>query len=450
MAHQRPWRGMPDLYPDSQDILPVETLERYTAGGFHPVNLGDTFQDGRYTIRHKLGFGGFSTVWLAYDQDASQWVSIKVKTAASSTEDLEQDSEVSIMRQLESCYAKSAQSGPMPFVRLLDCFHHVGPNGTHNCLVMELLGPSLSNVLDCYEYRRQTFRPDTVLRTSCQLLDALAFFHQAGFAHGDIYNSNVGFTCSFIESEEDLFDVIGDPITSAYENTEIPWSPELPKHLVACTAWPGWYESPDECLRLIDLGVAFPVANTVTDIAQPMDVRSPETFFIGSFDYRHDLWRAGCVIYSLYYQKRPFISFWEGGYLFTRILVEKLGPIPDDWQSKWEEMREQSQTLLVDEHRPELIIETFEPRRNAIILSCEDEDGEYEKDEHSEHDYAALESLLWVLKGLFQYKPEKRLSPREVISHIRSKWTDYRRESRLEEPTLEELTLEEPSLEETS
>lgn len=49
-------------------------------------------------------------------------------------------------------------------------------------------GHSISDVLECYEYRGQTLRPDTVLRASCQLLDALTFFHQAGFAHGGIAN----------------------------------------------------------------------------------------------------------------------------------------------------------------------------------------------------------------------------------------------------------------------
>lgn len=174
-----------------------------------------------------------------------------------------------------------------------------------------------------------------------------------------------------MKSEEDLFDTIGDPVTAAYTNTEIPWSPELPKHLVQYTVWPGWYEASDEDLRLLDLGLAFPVGNTVTGIAQPWDLRSPETFFIGSFDYRHDLWRAGCVvgifsaysnyltrsfhdipppgltvrsqIYSLYYQKRPFISFGGKDVWFIRKLVTKLGPLPDNWQNRWEDIQRQSQ-----------------------------------------------------------------------------------------------------------
>ncbi|KAI0414055.1 kinase-like domain-containing protein [Xylaria grammica] len=333
-------RVLPDLYEDAQDILPHEDLERYTAGGFHPVNLGDTFREGRYTIRHKLGYGGFSTVWLAHDRDAPQWVSIKVKSAAASTEDLDQDREISVLKQVERLYAESAGRQPMPCACLLDYFHHTGPNGTHNCLVMELIGPSLSHVLECYEFRGQTFRPDTVLRASCQLLDALDFLHQAGFAHGDVYNANVAFTCK-IRDEEDLFKIIREPDTADYTSDQIPWSPELPKHLVGCTLWPDWYEAPYEDLRLIDLGEAFPVDSTVASLAQPRDVRAPETFFIGSFDYRHDLWRAGCVIYSLYHRERAFKSgLGKDGY-FIAELTMKLGPLPDEWQDKWKELKEE-------------------------------------------------------------------------------------------------------------
>lgn len=46
---------------------PCEWAETYRPGGFHPVNLGDTFKDGQYRVIRKLGYGSFSTVWLARD-----------------------------------------------------------------------------------------------------------------------------------------------------------------------------------------------------------------------------------------------------------------------------------------------------------------------------------------------------------------------------------------------
>ncbi len=43
-----------------------EDLDRYRPGGYHPVSLGDMFND-RYVVLRKLGYGQYSTVWLARD-----------------------------------------------------------------------------------------------------------------------------------------------------------------------------------------------------------------------------------------------------------------------------------------------------------------------------------------------------------------------------------------------
>lgn len=43
----------------------IEESDYYHVGGYHRVSLGDTFDSGKYTVLRKLGFGEFSTVWLA-------------------------------------------------------------------------------------------------------------------------------------------------------------------------------------------------------------------------------------------------------------------------------------------------------------------------------------------------------------------------------------------------
>ena len=45
-----------------------EDWEDYVKGGYHPVHIGDTFSDSRYLVVRKLGWGHFSTVWLAKDK----------------------------------------------------------------------------------------------------------------------------------------------------------------------------------------------------------------------------------------------------------------------------------------------------------------------------------------------------------------------------------------------
>jgi len=45
----------------------AEPLHRYRVAGYHPVHIGDKYKEGRYEIIQKLGWGGYSTVWLAKD-----------------------------------------------------------------------------------------------------------------------------------------------------------------------------------------------------------------------------------------------------------------------------------------------------------------------------------------------------------------------------------------------
>lgn len=46
---------------------PCEWVEDYRPGGYHPVLLGDMFNNGQYKVLRKLGEGSYSTVWLARD-----------------------------------------------------------------------------------------------------------------------------------------------------------------------------------------------------------------------------------------------------------------------------------------------------------------------------------------------------------------------------------------------
>lgn len=45
---------------------PEEDHDRYRPGCYHPVHLRDVFND-RYVVVRKLGYGQYSTVWLARD-----------------------------------------------------------------------------------------------------------------------------------------------------------------------------------------------------------------------------------------------------------------------------------------------------------------------------------------------------------------------------------------------
>ena len=61
----------------SRESTAVCSLRPFHAGGYHPVKVGDLFRDGRYRVLSKLGWGHFSTVWLAWDARIAARVALK-------------------------------------------------------------------------------------------------------------------------------------------------------------------------------------------------------------------------------------------------------------------------------------------------------------------------------------------------------------------------------------
>lgn len=115
----------------------------------------------------------------------------------------------------------------------------------------------------------------------------------------DISGSNIAFTtCNLADlSKEELFAIIGEPKTAALSYTDMsPLGPELPKQLVGKAPWDSWTDEDEEDIRLIDLGESFHFESVPDQLAQPSELRAPETLFIGKFDYKLDLWRVGCVV----------------------------------------------------------------------------------------------------------------------------------------------------------
>ena len=86
------------------------------------------------------------------------------------------------LQSLTQCSQRSV--GSKYIVQLLDEFRHQRPNGVHQCLVFELLGPSVDAVLENYHRAEDCLEPKTVLKMSKQLLQGLAFLHEEGYSHG--------------------------------------------------------------------------------------------------------------------------------------------------------------------------------------------------------------------------------------------------------------------------
>lgn len=76
----------------------------YKVGGYHPVHVGEVMKE-RYQVIQKLGWGHFSTVWLARDLQYNTYVALKVQKSASHYLEAAFD-EVEILDVVSKCAKK--------------------------------------------------------------------------------------------------------------------------------------------------------------------------------------------------------------------------------------------------------------------------------------------------------------------------------------------------------
>lgn len=172
-------------YSDSED----EGRSSYRKGGYHPVKVGDVY-NGRYLVHRKLGWGHFSTVWLATDKYAKEksphrCVALKIQKSAPQYSEAAED-EIELLKAIRAHKGKGAQCS----VLLLDSFRISGPNGKHYCMVFEVMGRNLLSLIKRYNYRGVPL--EVCRRIAYQMLIGLDFLHrECKIIHTDIKPENI-------------------------------------------------------------------------------------------------------------------------------------------------------------------------------------------------------------------------------------------------------------------
>ncbi|KAL4891338.1 kinase-like protein [Aspergillus ambiguus] len=354
----------------------VERLKNYRPGGYHPIQIGDHFH-GRYRVVHKLGYGTYSTTWLARDKQSNKYITVKVCTADSDPK------EADIISSL-ICPPRSVDDNPVKAMvpSILDRFTIHGPNSKHTCYVTEPARASLF-ALKVGSWIR-LFQLEVARSLAAQLVLAVDYVHAQGFVHGDLHLGNVLLKVlpSFGQlAFERLYEEYGAPeLEPVIYLDGYPLSPGIPSYGIA----PIWLREAREKITLTearillsDFGEVFLYPKDLKYISRTsLVIRPPEAPFESENPLcsKSDIWTLACTIWSTLAQRSLFEGLLATNTDMTCEHVDALGALPPEWVQQ--------------------------PRQDIGILST---------------DTRGREAILDMLRQMLSFRPENRPPTRQIF-----------------------------------
>ncbi|GAA88373.1 hypothetical protein AKAW_06487 [Aspergillus luchuensis IFO 4308] len=371
----------------------VENLEGYSTGGYHPTYINDEFSNGRYRVVHKLGYGSYSTVWLAHDRKESRYVALKIVTADVSE------------RSVESKILQHLQRGGDPnhpgrkyISSLLDQFSFKGPNGHHMCLVSEVAGCSVAESKE--NSPRFMFSLDIARAIAAQVTMGLAYMHSLGISMNSLAN---------------LFEVHITRIDKAPIQSCAPAHAIIPMNLIIVPS-----DQVVNCrVKITDFGSSFFFGKEPLELHTPTALLPPEAFFQDPITPSADIWTLGCTLYDILGERPLFETWADDPDDVIGEMVSTLGKLPKKWWQRWEK-------------RPEFFLENGSWNPNFKRIQTPEfrplnqrlwQMGRGETPQICELQKTEMASFKRLLEGMLAYEPLERVSAREAMeSDFMLKW----------------------------
>ncbi|KAI5865309.1 kinase-like protein [Durotheca rogersii] len=276
----------------------LENIQLYNPGGHHPVHLDDII-DVRFRVVHKLGNGGCGIVWLCRDITLGKWRAVKILTADYSSRGNEQRM---IDHLRARCTPEELEQNHIAMP--LDQFWLDGPNGRHLCLVMPILGSTVSEWREWQDDLKEQTTTDT--RNVCrQIIKASSFMRSRGICHGDFRPGNI---LMKIEGDLDhlnddqIYELMGEPqcYTINTESGE-PAGLRAPEYSVAPVVTSWCEDMSAASIAVVDFGEAFLVDRPPKSTGIPDAYAAPELIFdrAGVSIENCDIWSLACTIYEV-------------------------------------------------------------------------------------------------------------------------------------------------------
>ncbi|KAK7753075.1 hypothetical protein SLS62_005025 [Diatrype stigma] len=441
----------------------VEDLEDYEPGGLAPLDIGDTLGD-RFQIIYKLGYGGIATIWLCWELATEKWRAVKVNAASRSSDDCP---DLMAMQHMKEHGVTQEQLEANHIVMPLETFWEETPNGRHLCSVLPVLGPKLldwrSDVLGKDVERVDTDRVDDLCY---QVAEGLSFLHSKGLCHGDFRPQNILMKlkpgCLDHLSRDDMCDILGTPDSANVWTTTGGRSEHAPREVVIAAAWQRIQDFVIDEVAIVDFGEAYKANDRPKDFGIPPPYASPEVLFNkGRVGFESDVWSLAATLLEVRINRRGGDDAADAIRCYERFA----GPIPPYYRSEAKQILIDHELDIADEDDqdsdsasgalqlltgPLDLAWDWQEERDAeakgfshpLEMRLGAEQFAYGLEPHPQRPGRQRTMLLRyhlsrdevldfsdLLRQMFKYKPEERISTTQVLSH---RWFKRQHASRKE------------------
>ena len=452
----------------------VEPLEQYRPGGFIPLKPGDKLAKDRLLVLQKLGFGRTAVVWLCQENATSKWFAIKVNSAETSGDDAREVQAARILRSKGASLQGNAGAGRV--VLPLESFHVESPNGRHLCSVLPVLGPGIMDWRR-YDILGDVDRTRSLCR---QVAEGLDYIHSKGLCHGDFRPQNIYMKlrpgCLDGMEPDDVWNLLGEPARIEAPKVEGQKNPHMPEWIVTPAPAHSFTKYATDDIGIIDFGDAYAPSPTKASLKTltipkalsiPRAYAAPEAAFDvpGRFGKGTDVWALACTLMEVR-RGEPLGGSAEDIVRNTEWLVGEALPSPyrtaaermlaeakarSDNGGRQQSLSEETITSLDASARDAqtrtkrgLSLKPLTPTLSKLIDNAQKSQkskfsyvdpleilvGQYMM--HSDRGQKAgtvlkalkhplpqeeVVPLIDLLRGVFKYDPEDRISARDVVRH---------------------------------